>query len=532
MPLPTPGSQFPPAELEPVFDAMLEHEAWYSGDVVQLANIYSNQTPQAHTFRGERRQGGLRGIVGGGLTRLFWGKPLSYGENRTMMHAPLAADVAEMSSDLLWAEPPTFSAGYRTSRGREDAPQAVEARLDTIMNSPAAHLMLNEGGETCAALGGIYYRVGWDVESADAVFVQAVDADAALPEFDSRGVLTAVNFWTAHLVSDRLYRHFERHERGAIIHALYLGTEENVGQLVPLASIPQTQRLAVLPGAILEPLQTIIPTGIDRLTVTYQPNVRKSAKFRRAPGVASFLGRSSYEGVVPQLSALDEAWSSYLRDIKLGRSRIFVPEDMLNVRGPGRGAYFDEEQEVYTQLKSLGALDKTMVESQQFEIRWQAHEAAILSLTKVVLQRAGLSTRDYENTGGMLTATGELRRDKREETTRDKKMRYATLATATIASVALELDALIFPGRGGAPGIDVEVDFPRESQADPEKDARTIGLLNAARAISLETKVRRANPDWTDVEVGEEVARLRTEYGSVSLDSVPDPDPADLDEDA
>jgi len=50
-----------------------------------------------------------------------------------------------------------------------------------------------------------------------------------------------------------------------------------------------------------------------------------------------------------------------------------------------------------------------------------------------------------------------------------------------------------------------------------------VSLLDAAKAINLDTKVRRANPDWGEPRIAEEVAKLRAEHGT------PAPDPAHFD---
>lgn len=62
------------------------------------------------------------------------------------------------------------------------------------------------------------------------------------------------------------------------------------------------------------------------------------------------------------------------------------------------------------------------------------------------------------------------------------------------------------------------------SQEDPEKLARTLTLLDIAAAISLEQKVRRANPDGEDDQVSAEVKAIRAERGNA-------PDPAAFDGD-
>ena len=121
-----------------------------------------------------------------------------------------------------------------------------------------------------------------------------------------------------------------------------------------------------------------------------------------------------------------------------------------------------------------------------------------------------------------MTATEVSDRRSDTERTRDKKIRYASLARTRIASICLELDGLIFRGKGGRPGVDVVVEFPETSQIDPEKEVRIIQLLDAASAITTDTKVRRANPTWDDDRVEREVRQIQLERG------IPAPDPADF----
>lgn len=362
----------------------------------------------------------------------------------------------------------------------------------------------------------------WNPDIADHVYVTAHDADTAVPEWAGRR-LRAVTFWSTYEHGDDVYRHLERHERGAIIHALYESHGDEFGDRVPFDALDETRWLAAL-SSEASPLEVVLPTGIRRLTVTYQPNVRPSREMRRACGGLSMFGRSDYLGVEAELNALDETWSSWMRDLKVARSRVFVDESMLRSRGFGQGASWDEEQEVYTVLRSIAAQDNKQIEAQQFNIRVEEHERTALGLTRAILRNAGLGSRDYDdNVSGQITATGENRLDKREETSRDKRIRYAAAATTEIASIALELDRLLFPGKGGREGIQVNAEFPATQQSDPEKDARVISLLEAAKAISLDTKVRRANPDWDEPRLQEEVARIRQEQG------VRAPDPATFD---
>jgi len=515
MPLPTENVTWPPKELQPGFKKMREHAALYVGDIDELQAVYSGGSGEATHFRGGQA---YTGGIAGAFSRVWWGRPLIRGEQRTALHIPMPANLATLSNDLLNAEPPNYGiAGDTDTKSKS----ATEQRLDLIMNSPEAHVMFAEGGELTAALGGTYHVADWAVGGPrEYVFPRSVDADSAVPVFRG-GELVEVTFWTRIDDDKKVWRYVEHHEVGAIIHALYVSEDESkIGYRVPLAWRTETEHLASVPGAIHEPDRTIIPTHITRLTAAYEPNIRKSRKLRKK-GALSQWGRSDFEGVEPMFNSLDETWSSWMRDLKLGRARVFVPEAMLQTGGRGQGAFFDAEREIYSTLNALPNKDGKNLEAVQFDIRVEKHERTAYALKKEILQATGYSLSSYGEHSESADMTATEVQDRRSDTerTRDKKIRYATRARTHIASVCLELDALVYRGKGGAPNVEVIAEWPPVSQIDPEKEVRIINLLDAATAISTSTKVKRANPDWDDTQIDIEVKKILQEKGI----EVPDP---------
>lgn len=513
MPLPAPGAEFPPKQYRAAFAELAEYGAWYSGDVGAIRST-SGSDSASHFHDGIPHQGGIAGA----FARLFWGRPLAHGEERTVLHVPIAANLATLSSDLLNSEPPLFTVAGDQDKATKDP---TEDRLDLIWNSADGREAQQEAGELAAALGGTYWVADWDLNGPrEYVFPRAVDADSAIPTFRG-GQLTEVLFWTRYDQGKKCYRHFELHEVGAIRHALYESEDSNVvGNVVSLETLEATAPLTRLAGTIENGLEVIIPTYIDRLTAVYEPNIRKPRKQRRGP--TAQWGRSDFEGVIPLFHAFDETWSSWMLDLKNGRSRLFMPTHYLESMGRGRGAVADPYREVYATIDALStSSDSSSITAQQFAIRVDEHERTAFSIKKEILQASGYSLSSYGEHSAGQTMTATEVNDSRSDTerTRGKKISYATRARAAIASVNLELDGLVFRGKGGRPGVEIAVEWPDTSQVDVEKEVRIISLLDAASAISMETKVRRANPDWNDIQIGEEVARVQLERG------MPAPDP-------
>ncbi|WP_104087996.1 phage portal protein [Arthrobacter sp. GMC3] len=491
MALPKNGLAWPPAELAQITPKLAEYGAWYSNATSTLADIYG---------AGKTRKGVLERI----RTWFLGAKPNGQPDKATI-HVSLAQEICRTAANLLFAEPSTAT----VEEGEKDA----QARLN-IIAGPAFEQTIVAAAEISAALGGVYLRAGWDSTVKDHAFVTKVDADAAWPTF-AWGVLTGVTFWrVVKTENNTVWRHLEHHtveeDIGVVYHGLYQGTKDNLGRLVPLIDQTATKELADEVDA-----EGRISTNTAGLAVAYAPNITPSALWRSDP-IGSNLGRSDLEGVEQKLDALDELYSTWLRDIRLGKGRLIVGASMLQDLGAGLGAGFDLDQTIFTPVKAApsSASDAKMaIEKVQFDIRTDDFMKAIDHFRRIILTAAGYSPMtfgmsDGAGSSGAITATEVAARSALSFTTRRRKILGLKPALEQILTKTLAIDAIMFP-QGGAKTLPVSVAFPDGVQDDPEAVARQNSLDAASLSASIETRVRRANPSLDDVEVGLEVARIR-----------------------
>ena len=479
---------WPPVAGE-VLRSFNEWDAWWSGNRGRLASVYGGTTVRPSQLSG--------GIVGWG-SRMLWGSP-PRGAVDHRLHLPLAADIASASADMMFSEELDIDWG----EGNEAAGDRMEVVLDGINWQS----MLAEAGETAAALGGVFLRAGWDTEVADHPLMTIVAPDAALVDF-SFGIPQQIIFWfTREGDGNVVWRHTETHERGRIVHQLWKGSHNKLGTLENLLEHPMTDFLAPLlsgPDYIL--------TGTDALTATYVPNMRPVPVWRRTPG-AQYLGRSDFgvDGVTGLFDAIDETWTSWMRDIRHGRSRIFAASQMLQTEGPGQGAYVDLDREVYETLKVPFGDNPTvenMISAQQFNIRVEEHARTIRELTLAAVSACGYSGSTFGlDTEVAKTATevGAVRG--RTMSTRDKKVRYWVPQLERFLFALSELDRSIF-GQPGFGDVRPRISFPDSSAPSQIELAQTAQALRAAEAASTRTLVKLVNPDWDDDQVDEEVERI------------------------
>lgn len=504
MPLPTTDTAWPPTD-PAIQTALADWSAWYSADPDRLYERYANRAVRELP---ENRPSQFRGGIWGRIARWFWGQPIPPGEKRARLHVPLAGDIARTSSDLLFSEPPTLTPA-------EGASKATSQRYEQLM--PALHPTLLEAAELCAALGGVYLRVVWDDSVSDRPWLDAAPADGAAPEF-RYGRLSAVTFWTVlHIEGHRVWRHLERHEKGRIYHGLYEGTPGMLGHARPLAERPETAPLARMVDA-----QGGIDTGApNRLTAVYVPNVRPARAWTHIPAARGW-GQSDFQGIEPLLDALDETYSSWMRDVRLAKGRVIVPRSMLESGKPGEGAVWNPDREIYADLNMLPrAGDSGQLTIVQFDIRVQEHRETCAELIEQAVRQAGYSgaTFGVGQDGQGVTATEIRARERRSMTTRARKSLYWKPALADAIAALLAVEA----GRFGVRGLSLEpphVEFADSIQDSPQELAQVALTLMQAEAASAETRVRIVHPDWDDAQVTAEVQAILEQTGA---NAAPDP---------
>lgn len=530
MALPLEGQHWPPVEWAPAFEQYTLNDALYTGAVDTLHTMFAGAGPGAGgqsrgdadamhyntgQGRGTAKRRGFVALVDS-IRTWFWGRQQKAGQSRAFLHSPMAGNLASLSADVLMAEPPRFrfvDADGETVRGEQ------QDRLEEIIYAPGTRATLIQAAEYCAGLSAVALTVHWDPDRTDRPWLGLVACDAVIPEWEG-GVLSAVNLWTTHAKlndagqEEATYYHVERHEAGQIVHALYLGGDGKLTRIVPLESVAELEYLASIPGAIAGPYPGTIalPTGIESLTATWWRNL-PTRRFRK-DATLSRIGRADCEGVEHWLDQIDMVWSSWMRDIKLARARLIVGSQMLDAGGSIQAPTFDDDAEILRALDFAATNpDDPPLEAHQFAIRAEEHARTILELTKEVLNHAGYSLASYGEHGDVQkTATEVVDRTTATERTRDKKALYFTDAFEPLLRALLEIDAAHYPDGKGLPAdAKLEIEFPEQSQIDPEAQARTFQFLRSAMAASTKTLVTMLHDDWTREQIDEEVDAILEE---------------------
>src|SRR5437879_5836498 len=206
-----------------------------------------------------------------------------------------------------------------------------------------------------------------------------------------------------------------------------------------------------------------------------------------------------------------------MRDIRLAKARLIVPEIYLESQGRGKSSMFETEREIYSPVNTMGDPQRLEITPAQFSIRVDEHLKAAQELTTKIVAAAGYSAQpfgigDSMGTARPVTATEVAARERRSFITRDRKIVYWRPGLQQIIEVLLAIDASVF--HSGVTPERPDLGFGDGVSEDPTTVAQTAQFLRAAEAASTETLVKMVHPDWGDDQVTEEVALIQKDQQS------------------
>ena len=472
------------------YEFLTPQQAW--AELAYYRQKYYRQYIAAYSGdRAELRQTSERGM--------FWARA-----GKAKVHVPIAADIAATSSDLLFAEEPMFTC---YDEATEDNESDQQHRLDDLVEKNNVHGKLNEAGESASALGDVYLKLNWWPDRIPFPVLSVVQGDSAWGEF-MLGLLICVHFFSVlrhDTGTDTVYRLYERYEKGRISAAVFKGSVNDLG--------------AMLPESVLNDFgfEAEIVAPIDEMLAVHVPNMRPNRSYRD-----SNLGRSDFDELRSLMDSLDETYSSWMRDIRLAKARLIVPAEYLRRKpadmfnGDNKYTYeFDEDVETLVALDIDPDRAGAGITSSQFAIRAAEHASTCLDIMRNIVSIAGYAPQSFgmDIEGLAQSGTALHIREKKSYNTRGKKQTYWKSPLEQIMTAMIHLDATLFPGMGSDMDDQVKVRFADSMSSDLSTMSSALQMLNSAAAVSTELKIQMLHPDWTQKQVAEEVDRVKRENG-------------------
>jgi len=534
--LPADNTEWPPRSVAGRYRRMKLPRAWYSGDPGQLRSAYGTKSAtRAGGMRTTLNPGGGHQRIIGTNTDSFWADNPST-ELDTRRHLPIAQDIATISADQLFSDPPTIRVkGPTDAQGKPTLEtRAAQQRLDYVLAKCRFDSLLIAAAEIASALGSIGLRVAFDKNAAAIAgrpVIAKVTADAVIPHY-SWGQLVGVTFWQVvrqDTERDEVWRHLEVHEAGTgmVYHALYKGDTASIGERQRLDAQPATAHLATEADPTGANGIRVVSAGSGK-TATSIPNMLPDPA-----DLSDEAGRSDFTLPVMDLfDAADKAYTQLMDEVDDAKSRLLIADSMLERGKAGQGVTFDANQRIFQKVKvppsekDGGGLP---IEKVQFEMRVAEYLQLIDALTYKAIDAAGFNPNtERDQDGAAMTATEVSARNLKSRTTRDKKVRYwegeleellTTLALVDVEQFAPWEQVEVTNGEGEnatttvqsvrVQAFPVEVQFPEAVQPTLRELAETAKMLREAGESVLEVQ-RVLHPDWSERELQENVASIQS----------------------
>ena len=436
--------------------------------------------------------------------KTFWRR-----NGKQKIHIPLAADIAATSSDLMFGEDPSI-----TVVGADEKPdEKAQKRMEKIERANCFHALMCESCESASALGDVYLKCAWDAALSKCPRILLVQGDMAWPEY-RLGMPQAIHFFTEYSYEyfkngtvSKVIRAYELYTPGRIVTKLFMGTKVNLGNEL---SPEQCAQYGIEPD---------IETGVSEMLAVHIPNIRPNRLFRN-----TYMGRSDFDGLRDMMDSLDEAYSSWMRDIRLAKARLIVPAEFLRRKvndmfdGDNCPPTFEFDEDVETlvalDVNADYGKDAAKITPSQFAIRAEEHAKTCSDLYRQIVQGAGYSPQTFgiDIQGMAQSGTALHIREKKSFSTCAKKRSYWQDALENLLTAVVHLDAKVFSGEGSSDAAHVHVQFSDVFAADTATLAQTLTLLTSAQAASTEVKVKMLHPDWDEKQIKEEIARVVKEY--------------------
>lgn len=416
----------------------------------------------------------------------------------------LGERISQAFSDLLFGEDPEWKA----------ADEADEELLTELIDANDLPSEFRSGAADASSEGEVWWRIYVDPEESEFPVIEFQSRLDVIPLFRGRK-LVACAFVTVLYTQEVLiekqtttkyWRHIEIQTDGETRNLLYEGELASLGSKRPLEANDET---ADLPEEWKHKLPYMLAGRIIN---------KRGRDFR--------LGVSDYQGILDNLLDLNEVRVIMAENARMsGKSRMIVPANAVNADGSvdmGADVLVDEGVEDFGDGGRAGAYAVLEYTFQAQALIEYKNDLVSDAMTRVGLAEQFMGGSKGSAEGHAMSGTALRTRFIPTVLAGAGKGRYWDAAMPGIALALQQVDAMP-QAQGGCGHTWVKADEPptiERSSVLPEDPREEIDLevtAVAGEVRSVETAVRKLNPDWDDKQVGEELARIQADRGTFGI---------------
>lgn len=443
----------------------VKNRIWYRGDSDELAELYKQLDSDKTKF---------------------WAAVPTVGMEIRKIHTGIPAMIVDRLADIVM-----------TDMNEIKVPPHLKDTWEEMAEENSFSDMLKDTVTETLCIGDGAFKISFDTHISKYPIVEFVPGDMVEFEWE-RGRIRAVKFKTPYVHDSVEYTLEEAYGFGFINSVLYRGNAE-----VPLNTIPQTAQLA--------------------------PSVKFSGDFCMAVPLKFFKsakwqgrGKSVFDDKCDCFDALDECWSQWMDALRKGRTKEYIPENLLP-RNPNTGEIllpnaFDNAYFSCGANMAEGATPH--IDVVQPVIPYESYLGTYITALDLCLQglispsTLGIDTKKLDN--------AEAQREKEKATLYTRGAIIAALQKAVPKLVNNLFKAYDTFYKRPVSDIAVEVPFGEYANPSFESQVETCGKARQFGLMSVETMVDELHGDTRTAEwKNKEVARIKAEQGLVSMGDEP-----------
>lgn len=449
-----------------------KNRIWYRGDSLELSQLYSQLGERANLQN-------------------FWSAKSSPGMQMRKIHTGLPGVIIDTLSSVVLTDLNEISLDKNDDKENWEM-IAMDNKLEKLLEGALKEVL-------CVGDGA--FKITFDSEESDYPIIEFYPGDE-IDFVESRGRLKEIIFRTPYLYKGQQYILHETYGYGYIKNRL---TKD--GKEIDLNYLPETKNLTnyFFAGYAEGKDGETLSRGEYMLAVPLM--IYRSTKYKGR-------GKSIIDGKTDAFDSLDEAWSQWMDALRAGRSKTYIPDNLLP-RNPETGAVlkpnpFDNQ---YIQTDAdLRETQKSTIVTDHPVIPHDSYMSTYCTALDLCLQgiispsTIGIDVKKLDN--------AEAQREKEKATLYTRNAIIETLTEDLKLLVSSALNAYYEFNGQKIREIDPDVSFGEYANPSFESQVETVGKGKTQGIMSIEACVDELYGDSKDEEwKKEEVARLKNEQG-------------------
>ena len=438
------------------------NKIWYRGESYELSQLYKQLDDNQYGFWGSVPTAGIE------IRKIHTGLP------KTIVNT-LANVIADDLQDV------KFNSEADNSLWRDIA---KENTFDVLVKSAISKTLYTGDGA---------FKISIDTDISQLPIVEFFEADRIKVK-RQRGRITEIIFKTAYSKDANTYILYEKYGKGYIKYEL----RNSFDKEVDIESFEKTAGL-----------KDVTWDG-DFMLAEYV-SFYSSDKFEGR-------GQSIFDAKRDNFDALDEAWSQWVDALRAGRTKTYIPENLIP-RNPNTGELLKPnafDNRFIKLAPSMSENNDGKINTESAPIQHDSYLATYITALDLCLQgiispsTLGIDVKKLDN--------AEAQREKEKATLYTRQTIVAELQRVLPVLIQSVFHAYQTLNKLPLDGIECDVTFGEYANPSFESQVETVGKAKAQGIMSIEASIDELYGDSRDDEwKKEEVERLKAEQGIVDV---------------